>query len=226
MEKEKNKKRIDIKRAAKKVGHAAAGAGLAVSLFFGSLFSSPAEIIEPGEVQTPTAGVIQTAPPPEEPADFCLDTELPAPEEKRSWKDRVRAFLQSLPLPVRILVVLPMWAVGFALIWAVSALVSLINVPIVGGIIKFLIGALVVFGIIVLAEKILFPEVPLKKLVSRKNIIPLAVTCGVIALAGTLGGYFWEDKQWITAAIDVGAAALYIAFFLIFIKRPERALSR
>ena len=76
MEKEKNKKRIDIKRAAKKVGHAAAGAGLAVSLFFGSLFSSPAEIIEPGEVQTPTAGVIQTAPPPEEPADFCLDTEL------------------------------------------------------------------------------------------------------------------------------------------------------
>ncbi|MBR4658856.1 MAG: hypothetical protein IKP26_06335 [Clostridia bacterium] len=223
MENKERRKRFDLKKAAKKAGHAAAGAGLAVSMFLGSLFSSPAEIIEPEEAASSSPpAVVQIAPPPDTSADFCLDSELPEEETKRTWKDRVKAYLLRLPVPVRILFLLPMWAVGFAILWVFSALGSLMGVPIVGGIIRFIIGALVVFGLIVLGEKLMFPDVPLKKLVSGKNVIPLAAACGVIALAGALGGELWKDKQWITAVIDAGAAALYIAYFLIFIKRPER----
>ena len=223
MEKDKQRNRPDIRRALKKTGHAAAGAGLAVSLFFGSLFSSPAEIIKPEDASPPPA-IVQEAAPYEEPAPFALDTE--APEEKRSLRDRLRAWLLRLPLGVRLALLLPMWAVGYAIIWAFSALAQLISVPVVGDVLKILIGALVVFGIIVLAEKLMFPDVPIKKLVSGRNMIPLAVTCGVIALAGALGGYLWKDKLWITAVIDIGAAALYTAFFLLFVKRPKRQGSR
>lgn len=226
MKDDEHKKRFDLKKAAKRAGHAAAGAGLAVSMFFGSLFSSPAEIIDPEKAASSSPpAVVQTAPPPDTSSDFLIDSEVPEAEEKRSWKDRLKAFLLRTPVAVRIIFLLPLWAVGFVLLWAFSALASLIGVPIVGDILKLIIGVLIVMGLIVLGEKLMFPDVPFRKIVSKKNVIPLAITCGVIALAGALGGYLWKDKLWITAAIDVGAAALYIAFFMIFIKRPKREVA-
>lgn len=220
MEKDKQKKGFDLKRTAKTVGKTAAGAGLAVSMFFGSLFSSPAEIVKPEEVSPPPA-IVQQAVMYEEEPPFMLDTEEPE-EEKKGLRDRIRAWLIRLPLAVRILVLVPMWAIGFGLITAFSLLAGLINVPVIGTVLKFIIGALIVFALIMLAMKLIFPDIPLKKLFSKRNLLVFGVSACVIGLAGALGGLLWEDKPYITAAIDTAAAAAYAAFFLIFIRRPDK----
>lgn len=218
MKTEKTKEKKDLRKLGKKAKQTAAGAALAVSLFFGGLFSSPADVVKPGS-DVPSQGIVISAQLPDQP-----DPAVPAlgsSDEKRGFRDRARAWIKSLPLAVRILFVLPFWAVGFGIIWAVSALAGLINVPIIGTVIKILLGALVVFGLVIGAEKLLFPNVPLKKLLSKRNVTALGICSVVIASAGALGGLFWRDKPYITAAIDVGAAALYAVFLLVFVRKPK-----
>lgn len=208
----------------KRVGQAAAGAALAASLFIGGLFSSPKQIIDPNAGTAERPAVVQTAQLPPEP-EFYAKAEA-EPEKKRSFKERVAERLQRLPAAVRILFILPMWAIGFGILWAVSAIGALMQVPILGAVIKWMIGALVALALLLLAEKLIFPDVPVKKLLSKKNIAAMSVTAAVISAAGALGGYLWKDKQWITAAVDVGAAAVYAVFLLIFTRSDRRTAGR
>lgn len=218
MENKQKKKRFDLKRAGKKTAQAAAGAGLAVSLFFGSTFSSPADIMEPDAApQTAIVEVAEGSAPGDD-----LVIEAPAETGKRGFRQRMRAWLKSLPAAVRALLIVPMWAVGFGIIWLVSLLAGLVNVPILGGVIKFIIGAVVAGALVLAAQKLLFPDIPLKRLLSRGNLTALAVTAAVIGLMGAFGGLLREDLPWLTAAVDCGAVALYVLFFLLFVKAQPK----
>ena len=219
MEKASESKKPDLKKIGKRAKQTAAGAALAASLFFGGLFSSPADIVKP-EAETPSQGVVMTAELPSYSAEPAVVSAQD--ESKRGFRDRVRAWVKSLPLAVRLLFVLPCWAVGFGLIWLATALAGLMNVPVIGTILKIVLGALILFGLIILAEKLIFPDIPLKKLLSKHNIAALGITSLVIAAAGALGGLFWKDKPYLTAVIDISAAALYVAFLLIFVKKPKQ----
>lgn len=217
MDTEKQVKKPDLKKLGKKAAHTAAGAGLAISLFFGSLFASPAEIVKPEDAAPPPA-VVQMAEPQKEPELSLFEESF---EEKRSLRDRMREWLTGLPLAVRIVFILPLWGIGFGIIWLISFLVGLMGIPVLGPIIKFLIGAAIVLGLILLAEKLLFPEIPLKKLLSKHNLRALILVACIIGAAGALGGFFWKDKLYITAIIDIAAAAAYVVFLLIFTRPPE-----
>ena len=207
------RKKPDIKKGLKRVGQGAAAAGLAVSLFFGGLFAKPAEIVSPDLTSTPPA-IVQTEELPD--YDAVLTVPPEEPERKKSFSERIKEWLQRLPFAVRVLIILPMWGVGFGILWLGSLLGDLIGIPVIGTIIKWIVGVIVIAGLIIFGEKILFPEVPVKKLASRKNLIALGVTASIIALAGAFGKYYWEDKPFITALIDIGAGGLYLLFLSIY----------
>lgn len=224
MEQEKDKKgkkkRLDLKKAGKTAANTAAGAAIAGSLFLGSLFSSPADLLKDGEVVNPPA-IVQMAEPAADQADeltvFSEDV-----FEKRTWKDKLRDAIRRLPTVVKALLLLPMWAIGYGVIWGVSALAGLISLPVIGPIIKFIIGAAAVFGLLLLALKLIFPKAPLKKLLAKRNLLTLLVTSGVIALAGALGGVFWKGSPHVTAIIDVSAAAVCLLVFLFSLRGSSR----
>ena len=219
----KDKKKFSLKKAGKNAGRAAAGAGIAASLLLGSLFGSPQEMVDSEKAASaPTPpGIVQIYEPDSVYDD--LTTEDESSEEKRTLRERLRAFILRMPLAVRILVLMPLWAVGYALIWLATMLAGALSLPVVGTILKFIIGAAVVFGLILLAEKLLFPEVRMRDLLSKRNLFALLSAAGVIAAAGTLGGYFWKDLPWLTPVIDAGAALLYVVFFVLFVKRKKPA---
>lgn len=198
-------KKLDLKKAGKAAAHTAAGAALAGSLFLGSLFSAPSDLVKPEEIAPPPA-IVQVEETPSAEEELTVFSEDVF--EKRTWKDKLREALQKLPLAVRILLLTPMWAVGYGIIWGVSLLAGLISLPIIGPIIKFIIGLAVVFGLLLLGLKALFPKTPLKKLLTKRNLATLLACSGLIALAGALGGVFWSGKPHITALIDICAAAL------------------
>lgn len=220
-------KKPDIGRAAKAAGRTAAGAGMAASVLLGSLFSSPGELAQNGGLpSSPPPAVVQTFEADPVYDNYTTAEEPAEAEEKRGRRDRLRALILRMPLALRITVLMPMWAAGYAVIWAFSLLAGALSLPVAGTVLKFIIGAAVVFGLILLAEKLLFPEVRMRDLLSRRNLTALLVTAGVIAAAGALGGHIWKEAPWLTAVIDVGAAMLYVVFFLIFIKgRSKRAQS-
>lgn len=207
------KTRPDIKKAGKRAAQTAGGALLAVSLFFGGLFASPKEITDP-ENAAGGAAIVQTVDMPSASDDLTAANEA-VPERKRTLRERIAERITRLPLAVRVLFVLPAWAVGFAILWAFSLLGSLMGVPILGAFLKWLIGAAVVLGLILLAQKLVFPNIPLKELLSEKNLVPLAVCAGVIAFAGAFGGLLWKGRPYITAAIDICAVAVYTLLLVI-----------
>lgn len=216
----KGAKAPDLKKLGKKAAGAAAGAGLAASLLVGSVFASPQDIVGDDPVAQPAA-IVQTVElntpfPGEAPAEAQT-------EEKRGLAHRLCALLMRMPVAVRAAVLVPLWAVGWGLIHAVGLLSSLIALPVVGTILKFLLGAAIVLGLIICGLKLLFPEVPLKKLLGKRNLWGLAVCVGVIALAGALAGAVWPAKPWITPLVDLGAAALYLAYFCLFVRKPKKA---
>lgn len=204
--------RPDIKKIGKRAAQTAGGALLAVSLFFGGLFASPREITDPASA--PQNAIVQSEaiPSAQEAVITVADT---ASERKRSLRERIAERIASLPLAVRVLFVLPAWAIGFAIIWLFSALGSLMGVPILGAFIKWLIGAAVVLGLILLAQKLIFPNISLKELLSKKNLVPLAVCAGVIAFAGAFGSLLWKGRPYITAIVDISAVAIYTLLLAI-----------
>lgn len=218
MESNETNKKHDLKKIGKKAAQTAAGAGLAASLFLGSAFGAPAK---PGEDQLsmPQTAIVQTLEPvsPAEapPAPAVID------EEKRAKLSGVSAWLSRQPIGVRLLLLIPVWAIGAGVIWAAIAATGALSVPIVGAVIKFMVGALAVFGLAITAQKAVFPEVPLKELLSKKNLTALIIAACVIAAAGSLSGLLWPDKPYITLIVDAAAAVLFLLYFLIFVKRKK-----
>ncbi|MBQ4341706.1 MAG: hypothetical protein II756_04265 [Clostridia bacterium] len=210
----RNPKKPDIKKIGKAAAHTAAGAALAGSVFLGSLFSSPAEVME-GSKDAPTAAtaIVQTEELPPEPEFFAAPEAEPEAEKRRSLKERIKAALLRLPAAVRAAVLLPMWAVGFAVLWIVGAISGLASMPLIGPIVKFILGIAIVAAAVVIGEKLLFPDVPIKKLLSKRNLVPLVICAAGVSLAGTFGGMLWKDKPYITPIVDMGFAAVYLLSF-------------
>lgn len=224
-EKDSSAKKPDLKKIGKTAAHTAAGAALAGSVFLGSLFSSPSEVMadKDAPASAPPA-IVQVEEMPPEP-EFAAEPSTPADvtEKKRTLSERIKDALLRLPVAVRAIFVMPMWAVGYAIIWLVSALVTAAGMPILGPIIRFIIGAAAVIGLVILGEKLLFPDVPIKQLLSKRNLIPLCITAGAIALSGTFGSMLWKDKPYITALIDVGFAAAYLLSFALMARQNKKA---
>ncbi|MCR5808193.1 MAG: hypothetical protein K6G56_01375 [Clostridiales bacterium] len=219
MENEHKLKKPDIKKLGKKAKQAAAGTALAASLFFGGMFAPQKEALTPEQLASPAA-VVQTMELPSAEPEL-----IPAPddsERKRGLRAKLGDRLRSMPLIARLLVLLPVWAVGSGIVWGVAALTGALGIPFVGALIKLLIGAAAVFALILAAEKAIFPNVPLKKLLSKKNLTALLLAACVIGLAGALGSLLWEGRPYVTAIIDAAAAALYAVFLLLFVKRREK----
>ncbi|MBQ9909949.1 MAG: hypothetical protein IJM50_00340 [Lachnospiraceae bacterium] len=194
--------------ARKKTKKAAAGAaaGLAaVSLLLGSVFTKPAEILQQADPNEgkPTVVVEYNAP-----VDEDIDAEEEDEDEKkRTLKDMVRAFIQNLPLWAKILFVLPLWLIGYALIALLTALFEPVIAPALLAVLKWLLFAgLLALGLF-FVKKAVAPNTPLKEIFKKRNVILILITA---ALLGT-GDYFAKEyiahyetwRNWICCAAGV-----------------------
>lgn len=211
-----------IKKIGKAAANTAAGAGLAASLLVGGAFASPDEMIKSEPFSQPAA-IVRTVSIEQPAQPFGLEGEaVVSEEEKKTRRQRLAAWFAGLPLALRLLMLLPVWAIAFGVVYALASAVGLIGVPVVGAVVKFLLGAAAVLALALGGLKALFPDTPFKKLLGKRSLIALAACAGVFALAAVLAGFVWKDKPYITAAVDAAAAALYIAYFCLFVKRPAK----
>ena len=138
-------------------------------------FDSPGEILM-SDVPEPTP-IVQEYEPYEPPETVVqAEPEEPIAEEKRGFK----AWVQKLPLAVRGAVVLPLYGIGAAVTHLFGAFFSGVMAPVLASILKWVIFAAVIWGAIVIVLKLLFPDIPLKKLLSPKLF--LYVLLGVAAV--------------------------------------------
>ena len=205
----------ESKKTAKKVAAGAAGVVTAAGLLVNAAVTDPKALLKPAE---------ETA---SDPSHVCVVDDVQHRSyiletdsyEPLTLRERVCLRMQSWPLPVRALVLLPLWGIGEVLTTLLSALFAS---PVGRFLLHFLLEAALLIGLFVLVWKLLFPHVPLRKLFSKKNLPWLIGGALLITAADALLGYFWEPwKIWrIVLLAAVGFVVILFLYHRILDKLP------
>ena len=169
------------KEEKKKAGAAGAAAAVvaAASVAVAGAFSSPAAILD--DEDKPSAYVERAEAEESSPESSPDDTEDEEEKKKPGLKAAIRNKLLSLPLAVRTLLLVPMWAIGTGIIFLLGGLWSVLS-PALGKVLGAVALAALAYGIIALGLKALFPNMPIKKLINRKTL-PAVCIAGAVAAA-------------------------------------------
>lgn len=195
------KKSENEKKAASKIVALTAAAGMLIS----SAFSSPAELLkqEDSAIPPPPAAVVEYAAPdasPDDDGDNALEPEEET-EEKLSFRARLRRRILRMPQAVRAVIGVPLWGIG----WGITNLLSLIWTgllsPAFGVILKWIVAAALLFLAVILTVKAVFPDIPLKKLVNKRNFLTVFIGMAVLAAADTVLGIALPDKEYVSLIV-------------------------
>lgn len=202
-------------KTAKRAAAGAAGAVTAASLLVNTVVTDPATLIKPdGEsVSDPSHVCVVDG---VEHRSYIVETDR---DEPFTLRERICLRIQSWPLPVRALILLPLWGIGELLIALATALW---NSPVGQILLHFLLEAALLVGLFALVWKLLFPHVPLRKLFSRKTFPWLILGTLLITVADAVLGYYWEPwKVWrIVLLAVVGFAVLLLLYHRILDRLP------
>ena len=117
--------------------------------------------------------------------------------EELGRRDRLRIWLLKLPVPIKALFLLPLWALGALPVALGTALVSALS-PVWAQALSFVLQAALLLGVFCVVYKLIFPKRKLKELFSRKN------------------------RRWLL----IGAAALTVVNFALSCAWPGWSLAR
>ena len=207
-----------LKKFGKKALAVAAGVIAACSIALGSLVSTPDELFS-GVSQTTQIAAAQAAG--EDRAAGGSTSANPAQNER--LRDRLRRLFFAQPSVVRGVVLLPFWAAGKAVLSLLSLLFTALS-PFLQLILGVLLNALLLFGLFALVLKLLFPNLRLRDLFTKRNVLILVISSVLLAVTDAILRAYWEDYRPISIAIKLGVGLLVLALlsWRIFGKRTPR----
>ena len=207
-----------LKKLGKKAATAVIGIAAAAALALGALVDSPEELFQ----GTAQAQVVMAAADEDERAGAKATSTEPAQKER--FRDKLRRLFLSQPSIVRGVVLLPFWAIGKVLLALFSLLLPVLT-PLFQVLLGVLLNAVLLFGLFALVLKLLFPNLRLRDLFTKRNIILLAVGSLVLSVTDAVLRTYWEDYRPISIAIKLGVGLLVLALlsWRIFGKRARAA---
>ena len=197
----------------------------AASVTTGSLFSTPAALLsDDGTVSGYTVTVDLDGA--DDDGAGVEQDENDETKRRGGVRSVLRARILQLPLYVRLLVVLPLWAVGSLLIAAFGAAWPLLS-PVLGKIALWalLLGLLV--GAFLLAAKAAFPDLPLKKILNRRSLVAMLLGASALTVADAVFVAVWAEYEQVkNLVLAVGFfAALSCAAVPFALREQKRRLS-
>ena len=157
---------------------AAVTVAAAAGMVTGALFDTPADLMA------------ETAP--DAVTEQLADEDAGAPEEKRqSAAVRLRQWVLRLPAGVRMLVGVPLWALGWVLLTGLSALWAGVG-PIAAHGLRWLCLTLVVLMVFALSVKAAFPKLPVRRILRPRNVLFLLGAALLLAAADLALPMVWH----------------------------------
>ena len=202
----------------------------AISVLLGGLFNSPADLTQdPSAVDkafTPPTSVNFVLPDDDggDDGDEIFPDETEDEEKKKSGgiRDSLRRLILRIPAGVRAVFLVPLWAIGWGLISGFGAMWSAFLSPLVGTAATWLAAAAVILAVIAAGVKALFPEIPLKKILSKKTVIGVCSSVLLLALADAVVPLFVPEyaavRSWVRFA---GLTVIFSGFSLPFFFRRK-----
>ena len=112
---------------------------------------------------------------------------------KLTGTDAVRDWIIRLPLAVKAVILLPLWALG-AIPVAIGTGIASALAPVWGQIAGFFMQTAVLLAVFCAVYKLLFPQMPIRELVKRKNLTWLVLGAGGVVGANLVLSEVWT--QW------------------------------
>lgn len=194
----------------------------AASVVTGSLFDTPAALLPddgaPSVVYQMNTGL-----------DGADDDDANAGEDESEETRRrggVRAALRErilrLPLVVRLLVILPLWALGSVILAAAGAAWTALS-PALGKVAGFAVMLALLLGVFPLGAKEIFPDLPVKKLLTRRNLAVLLLGAAGLAAVDAVLGVAWAEYEAVkNIVLSVGVFAALSAVLVPFALREQK----
>ena len=144
-----------------------------------------------------------------------------APTKAELFREKVL----ELPAPVKGLILLPLWTVGAIANYALSLLLSLFVKVFGGSILTFLFQFALLFGLFALALKLLFPNKKLRDLLTKKNLLWMAVSALVLTAADMILKTWYEPYAKVRSLILLVLALILLSLLAwrILYKRKKPA---
>ena len=156
------------------------------SVTLGALFES-AEELKQNYPQTPKAVV--------ESIDDYSEDNLEKNEVHDSFKERLKKLIYRIPVKIRTIFFVPIWALGHVLIALGEAFFKTIFIPLAQQIAGFILQTLILFLVIGICIKILFPDLPWSKIFSKKTIISVLIGSLIIKICDLILPHIFEDYK-------------------------------
>lgn len=164
----------------KRIKKAAAIATLSTSVFLANVIDSPDELINGQKVKPKNYAQIE-----------IIEDDEPSDNQGNNLKSGLKKMILDLPAPLRIVAGIPLWFLGTGLSSLLSLLFKGIVTPIMEVILHFILRTLIMLAVIVLAVKILFPDLELKKILNKKTLIIVIIFNIILSICDLLVPKFW-----------------------------------
>lgn len=184
-EKERNKTK---KRAAATAAAVIAAAGTVI----GGSFDSPTDLLDDDEDMLSASPIVEYALNDDGAADDGDDAEE---ADERSRRGRVRRFVKSMPVGVRAVVGVPLWCVGWLIITLVSGLWGAVLSPVLGTVLKWVLAAGIMLAVLLGMLKIVFPDMPIKKIFNKKSILTALIGIAAIGVLDAALRFFLPEQK-------------------------------
>lgn len=241
MRKNRKDRKTDPAKAAAKTAVAVAASA---SVLVGGLFNSPADL-----VNDPEGPGIDRAFPPAAVEVLSDGTEEGAPDDKTEGggdgssgggsensdaasgrsdvRQSLRAAVQRVPKAVRAAAGVPMWIAG----WLLTGAFRLAWGGVVSPVLSFLAGWLILSAFVLLAVvcavKAVFPNLPLRKILNKKTVLAVLISCGVLSAIDTFLPLFWPEYRKISRVVRIAGSGLTaICVSLPFFRHKMRKTAR
>ncbi len=221
---EEKKKKKKHRRAAT----TAVAAVTSASVVMGGMFTSADEVLNGNTDDGGSAVTVTDTYTPDAAGGDDIDDDAEAGDEeegsrRRGLRARARQWVWRLPYGVRAVIGVPLWALGWLIITGCTALWTGVLSPLFGTVLGWIVTAAVLLGAFALTGKALFPDLPLKKIVNKRNFLALLIGTAVLAVADNVAPLFWDGYAKIADVVRaVGSAGLLGGVTAVFAKRERR----
>ena len=217
--KSEEEKKRDYKKKALKAGVAVV---TSASVLVGGLFSSPDALLAQEQNLNPITITQNDNDNDQDDDDSSSGDEEDEDEEgggeSVGWRAALRQRILELPLAVRMFVLVPLWAIGWA-IWTVAGgLWTMLLGPIAGKAVSWLFLLAALFGAVALGMKTVFPDLPLKKIFNKKSLLGLILGGLGLGVADLTVPMFWDGYEALAHVLRASGMALVLgtlAFVLV-----------
>ena len=135
----------------------------------------------------------------------------------------LRERILQLPYAVRLLVILPLWALGFGLLTGATALWSTVLSPVLAKALGWLCLLAALLGAFLLAGKSIFPDLPVKKILNKRSLTGLIVGSVLLGAADLIAPLVWADYVRIETIVRICGVGLVLgATTLAFVRREHK----